>query len=77
MVQSKEKEAAGFYNYATNFTYNTAGAVTKMQLGNGRWETDVFNNRLQIKEIGLGTTDSVQDLLKLEYSYGAAAQNIW
>lgn len=75
MVQSRKKGTASFSNYAANFTYNSAGAVTKMQLGNGHWETAVYNERLQITQIGLGTTDSVQDLLKLEYSYGSVAQN--
>ena len=28
---------AGLWNYAKNFTYNPAGAVTSMQLGNGRF----------------------------------------
>ena len=28
---------AGLWNYAKNFTYNAAGAVTSMQLGNGRF----------------------------------------
>ena len=46
-----------------------------MQLGNGRWETYSYNNRQQITQIGLGTTDSTQDLLKLEYGYGTATEN--
>jgi len=40
-----------------------------MQLGNGRWETESYNNRMQVTQIGLGATDADQDLLKLEYSY--------
>ena len=28
-----------------------------------------YNDRLQIKQIGLGVTNSVQDVLKLEYKY--------
>lgn len=46
-----------------------------MQLGNGRWETASYNNRLQITQIGLGDTDSTQNLLKLELSYGTNTQN--
>jgi hypothetical protein len=46
-----------------------------MRLGNGRWETAVYNNRLQVTQIGLGETDSTQNLLKLEFSYGDATQN--
>ncbi|MCE7963538.1 MAG: hypothetical protein DYH05_13750 [Acidobacteria bacterium ACB1] len=30
---------------ANNFTYNAAGAVTSMQLGNGNWESTQFNPR--------------------------------
>ena len=46
-----------------------------MQLGNGRWETESYNNRLQVTQIGLGSTNSTQNLLKLEYSYGTNTQN--
>ena len=49
---------AGVWNYAQHFTYNAAGAVTAMQLGNGRWESTVFNSRLQPTQIALGVTPS-------------------
>ncbi len=42
---------AGVWNYAQHFTYNAAGAVTAMQLGNGRWESTAFNSRLQPTQI--------------------------
>ncbi|MBX3295322.1 MAG: RHS repeat protein [Acidobacteria bacterium] len=45
---------AGLWNYAKNLTYNPAGAVTSMQLGNGRWESTAFNSRLQPTQIALG-----------------------
>lgn len=45
-----------------------------MQLGNGRWETALYNNRLQITQIGLGTTDVDQNQLKLEFKYNTAGQ---
>ncbi len=35
MVQSKKNTASGYWSYADSFTYNAAGAVTSMQLGNG------------------------------------------
>ncbi|HMS08949.1 MAG TPA: hypothetical protein PKE66_05665, partial [Pyrinomonadaceae bacterium] len=66
---------AGLWNYADNFTYNTAGGVTKMQLGNGRWETAKYNNREQVTEIGLGATNATQNLLKLELGYGDNTEN--
>jgi RHS repeat-associated protein len=66
---------AGVWNYAQHVTRDTSGAVTKMQLGNGRWETAAYNNRQQITEIGLGTTDTTQNLLRLELDYGTNTQN--
>ncbi len=68
-VQSKKNAANGFWTYASGFAFDSAGNVKKMQLGNGRWETASYNNRSQITQIGLGVTDSAQDLLKLEYKY--------
>ena len=65
----------GYFSYAKNFTYNAAGAVTSMQLGNGRWETTQFNSRLQPTQIGLGTVQNATDKLKLDYEYGAAGVN--
>ncbi|HTE32646.1 MAG TPA: RHS repeat-associated core domain-containing protein, partial [Chryseolinea sp.] len=48
-----------------------------MQLGNGRWETASYNNRLQVTQIGLGVTDATPNLLKLKYKYntGSNADN--
>ncbi len=57
------------------FTYNAAGAVTSMQLGNGRWESTQFNSRLQPTQIALGATTGATDLLKLDYSYGTTNNN--
>ena len=47
MVQSKKNSNYGYWTYANSITYNPAGAVTSMQLGNGRWESTVSNSRLQ------------------------------
>jgi RHS repeat-associated protein len=66
---------AGLWNYAQNFTYNPAGAVTSMQLGNNRWESTQFNSRLQPTQIALGTVQNGTDKLKLEYGYGSTANN--
>jgi RHS repeat-associated protein len=74
-VQSKKNAAAGYWNYAENFTYNPAGAVTSMQLGNGHWESTQFNNRLQPTRIALGKTVGAVDLLKLDYTYGTTENN--
>jgi len=69
-VQSRKNSTSGYWNYADSFTYSAAGAVTSMQLGNGHWESTLFNNRLQPKEINLGTTSGATNLLKLQYDYG-------
>ena len=69
-VQSKKNANSGYWTYADNFTYNASGAVTKMQLGNGHWETAEYDDkRLQVKMIGLGTTSGDQNLLRLDFEY--------
>lgn len=65
----------GLWNYAENFTYNPAGLVISMQLGNGKWESTVFNSRLQPTNINLGTTQGAADKLNLTYSYGTTQNN--
>ena len=66
---------AGLWNYASHFTYNAVGAVTSMQLGNGRWESTTFNSRLQPTQIALGATQGATNLLDLDYTYGTTANN--
>jgi RHS repeat-associated protein len=68
-VQSRKTSAQGFWTYAGSFSFDSAGNVTKLQLGNGLWETAAYNDRLQIKEIGLGITNTSTSLLRLEYKY--------
>ncbi len=68
-VSASCTDQQGFWSYAKNFTYNAAGAVTSMQLGNGRWESTVFNSRLQPTQIALGTVQNGYDKLKLNYTY--------
>jgi len=46
-----------------------------MRLGNGRWETAQYNNRLQITQIGLGSSSADTSLMKLEFGYGNNTQN--
>ena len=75
IVQSKKNAASGYWNYADSFTYNPAGAVTSMQLGNGRWESTVFNSRLQPTQIALGTVQGGTDKLDLDFTYGTTANN--
>jgi hypothetical protein len=46
-----------------------------MQLGNGRWESTIFNNRLQPTQIALGTVQNGTDKLKLNFDYGTTNNN--
>jgi RHS repeat-associated protein len=46
-----------------------------MQLGNGRWESTQFNNRLQPTQIALGATQNTANLLKLDFNYGTSDNN--
>jgi YD repeat-containing protein len=70
IVQSRKNENFGYFNYAKNFTYNAAGVVTSMQLGNGRWQSNKFNSRMQMTQAALGTTPQATNLLKLDFDYG-------
>ncbi len=74
-VQSKKNSGDFYRPYASNFAYNAAGAVMSMRLGNGKFETTVFNSRLQPIQIGLGSSVSDHGLLKLDYSYGTTNNN--
>jgi RHS repeat-associated protein len=74
-VQSKKIANAPFWNYAQNFTYTPAGAVSSMELGNTRWESTQFNSRLQPTQIALGTSQNATNLLDLDYSYGTTQNN--
>lgn len=75
IVKSRKNGSSGYWNYADSFTYNPAGAVTSMQLGNGRWESTTFNNRLQPSQIALGTTINATNLLKLDYTYSTSGNH--
>ena len=74
-VQSQKNSADVFRNYASSFVYNSAGAVSSMKLGNGKFENTVYNSRLQPIQIGLGSSASTQDKLKLNYDYGTTQNN--
>ncbi|MGH9949250.1 MAG: RHS repeat domain-containing protein [Pyrinomonadaceae bacterium] len=74
-VQSQKTSSDIYRNYANNFVYNAAGAVSSLRLGNGKFETTQYNSRLQPTQIGLGASASSQNLLKLNYDYGTTANN--
>ena len=60
--------------YVNGISYNSSGAIERLRLGNGKWETTSYNNRLQVTEIGLGSSATDKSLLKLEYDYGTNTQ---
>ncbi|MEZ5308332.1 MAG: RHS repeat-associated core domain-containing protein [Pyrinomonadaceae bacterium] len=72
IVQSKKDANHGFWDYAKGFQYTAAGAVSDMQLGNGKWESTTFNSRLQPTKIALGTVQGGDDKLNLAYEYNTS-----
>jgi RHS repeat-associated protein len=73
-IQSKKLNGT-FQNYANAFTYTSAGAISSMRLGNGKFENTQYNSRLQPTQIGLGSSATSQNLLKLEFNYGGSDNN--
>lgn len=62
---------------ATNrLQYSVAGAVAALKLGNNLWEHTNFNSRLQVTQIGLGTSSSDSSKLKLDYTYGVLVNGV-
>jgi RHS repeat-associated protein len=69
-VYGKANSGAPEQTYANSFKYTAASGVSQMRLGNGRWETAQFNNRLQVTQIGLGNSATDGSLWKTDYHYG-------
>lgn len=61
--------------YLNQIKYNSVGAIERMRLGNGRWESAVYNERGQITGIGLGYSNTDKSLIKIDYDYGTNTQN--
>ena len=61
--------------YANGFSYTPDGKIQRLKLGNGRWESAKFNERLQVTELALGTSDGNGSLWKLAYEYGELQAN--
>jgi RHS repeat-associated protein len=63
--------------YASDFDYSLTGtgATSRVKLGNGRWESVVYNKRLQPTTVGLGALQDGTELMKLDYDYGATDNN--
>jgi RHS repeat-associated protein len=73
-VQSRKSNGT-LQNYANAFIYTSAGAVSSLRLGNGKFENTTFNSRLQPIQIGLGSSATSQNLLKLSFDYGVTDNN--
>jgi RHS repeat-associated protein len=58
-----------------NFAYNPSGAISQIQIGNGLWETSNFNNRLQVTQLGLGTSPTDTSVWRLNYEFGELDAN--
>ena len=62
--------------FASDFAYTSAGAVEKMRLGNGLWESTVYNERFQPTQLGLGNSPTnTTNLWKINYEYGELQAN--
>ncbi|HMT07675.1 MAG TPA: RHS repeat-associated core domain-containing protein, partial [Pyrinomonadaceae bacterium] len=75
IVNSRKNAAAAFKPYVSNFSYTASGGISQMKLGNGRWETAKFNNRMQVTELGLGASASDAGTWKTAYEYGELNSN--
>jgi hypothetical protein len=76
LAKLETKTASG--NYATradNFNYPAHGAIKHLQIGNGLWESAVFYSRLQVTQLGLGTSSTDTSQWKLDYDFGTTDNN--
>ncbi len=74
-LESKKAAVNDYKLYLDQITRNSAGSIEKMRLGNGTWESAVYNTRQQITQIALGHSDSDKSLLKIDYGYGTPTEN--
>jgi RHS repeat-associated protein len=62
--------------YADSILYDPRGGLTDLRLGNNLWEHDIYDpSRLQTSEVGVGHSQGMSDLLKLNYDYGSTNNN--
>ena len=74
-ISGKANPNAAERIYANGFSYTPDGKIQRLKLGNGRWESAKFNERLQVTELALGTSDGNGSLWKLAYEYGDLQSN--
>jgi RHS repeat-associated protein len=75
LVTSKAGNSGQIKQVASNFDYSAVGSVKKVKLGNGLWETTQVNERYQLTQVGLGTTNANNNLFKIDYEYGELNDN--
>jgi RHS repeat-associated protein len=70
---------AGAKSYAdmtvSNSPFTADGRIAQMKLGNGLWETRIFQTPGSPTLLKLGTTVGANDKLELEYDYSATSNN--
>jgi len=74
-VFGKANANAAEKTYVNSFSYTASGGISRMRLGNGKWETAKFNDRLQITELGLGNSATDASVWKVNYDYGEIETN--
>lgn len=63
--------------YLSDLSYTAFGSVSRARLGNGRWESAVYDPQtLQLSEIALGASSSDKSLLRIEYGYRTQGSQI-
>lgn len=60
--------------YAESFSYAAHGAVTEMKLGNGLWEHNTYNARLQVTAMGLGSSAN-SSVVSIENTFSSTNNN--
>ncbi len=69
-IYGQKNATATMQTYANAIGYTASGAIEKIKLGNGRWESARFNNRLQVTELAVGSSVGDGSLWKLNYEFG-------
>jgi RHS repeat-associated protein len=74
-ISGKAGSNAAERTYASGFSYTPDGRIQRLKLGNNRWESANFNERLQVMQLALGSSDGDGSLWKLNYEYGELESN--
>lgn len=74
-IEGKLARVFGEFNgqtktYANSISCLPTGAIERMKLGNGLWETAKYNSRQQITELGLGNSSANSEIWRVKYEYG-------